>query len=203
MKRFDYRILVGTVLIMGGILMLLDKMGVLKGATDFFWAGLLAIGAGIFLFWFFSDQSKWWAAIPGFTLAGMAASTLLLDKLGWGGLAFLGGIGVGFWAVYLRQPAQWWAIIPGGVLLTLGFTSALTEAFNVVETGGVFFVGLGLTFLLVALLAKMKWAFIPAAVLLLLGFFLGTPFVGVLEYAWIGILLIAGIALLISAAKAN
>ena len=203
MKRFDYRVLIGAVLILGGILMLLDKMGVLKGATDFFWAGLLAIGAGIFLFWFFSDRSKWWAAIPGFTLAGMAASTLLLDRLGWGGLAFLGGIGVGFWAVYLRQPAQWWAIIPGGVLLTLGFTSALTEAFNVVETGGVFFVGLGLTFLLVALLAKMKWAFIPAAVLLLLGFFLGTPFVGVLEYAWIGILLITGIVLVISAARSN
>jgi hypothetical protein len=201
MKRFDYRILVGAALILGGILMLLDKTGVLEGATDFLWAGLLAIGAGIFLFWFFSDRSKWWAAIPGFTLAGLAASTLLLDKIGWGGLAFLGGIGVGFWAVYLRQPAQWWAIIPGGVLLTLGFTSALTEAFNVVETGGVFFVGLGLTFLLVALLAKMKWAYIPAAVLLLLGFFLGTPFVGVLEYAWIGILLIAGIVLVISAAR--
>jgi hypothetical protein len=203
MKRFDYRILIGAALILGGILMLLDKTDVLRGATDFFWAGLLAIGAGIFLFWFFSDRSKWWAAIPGFTLAGMAASTLLLDRIGWGGLAFLGGIGVGFWAVYFRQPAQWWAIIPGGVLLTLGFTSALSEAFNIVETGGVFFVGLGLTFLLVALLAKMKWAFIPAAVLLLLGFFLGTPFVGVLEYAWIGILLIAGIVLVISAARSN
>ncbi|MCX6036080.1 MAG: hypothetical protein NTV38_14095 [Chloroflexi bacterium] len=203
MKRFDYRILIGAALILGGILMLLDKTGVLKGATNFFWAGLLAIGAGIFLFWFFSDRSKWWAAIPGFTLAGMAASTLLLDRIGWGGLAFLGGIGVGFWAVYLRQPAQWWAIIPGGVLLTLGFTSALTEVFNIGETGGVFFIGLGLTFLLVALLAKMKWAFIPAAVLLLLGFFLGTPFVGVLEYAWISILLIAGIVLVISAARSN
>jgi hypothetical protein len=203
MKRFDYRILIGAALILGGILMLLDKAGVLKGATDFFWAGLLAIGAGFFLFWFFSDRSKWWAAIPGFTLAGMAASALMLDKIGWGGLAFLGGIGVGFWAVYIRQTAQWWAIIPGGVLLTLGFTSALTEAFNIVETGGVFFVGLGLTFLLVALLAKMKWAFIPAAVLLLLGFFLGTPFVGVLEYAWIGILLIAGIVLVISAARSS
>jgi hypothetical protein len=67
----------------------------------------------------------------------------------------------------------------------------------------VFFVGLGLTFLLVALLAKMKWAFIPAAVLLLLGFFLGTPFVGVLEFAWIGILLIAGIVLVVSAIKSN
>ncbi len=203
MKRFDYRILIGAALILGGILMLLDKMGVLQGATDFFWAGLLAIAAGIFLFWFFSDRSKWWAAIPGFTLAGMAVSTLLLDRIGWGGLAFLGGIGVGFWAVYLRQPAHWWAIIPGGVLLTLGFASALTEAFNIIETGGVFFVGLGLTFLLVALLAKMKWAFIPAAVLLLLGFFLGTPFVGVLEYAWIGILLIAGVVLVISAVRSN
>jgi hypothetical protein len=201
MKRFDYRILIGAALILGGILMLLDKIGVLKGATDFFWAGLLAIGAGIFLFWFFSDRSKWWAAIPGFTLAGLAASTLLLDKIGWGGLAFLGGIGVGFWAVYFRQRSSWWAIIPGGVLLTLGLTSALTEAFKIGETGGVFFMGLGITFLLVAMLAKMRWAFIPAAVLLLLGFFVGTPFSGALEYAWIGLLLIAGVALVISAAR--
>jgi predicted Kef-type K+ transport protein len=164
---------------------------------------VLATGAAIFLYWFFSDSSKWWAAIPGFTLAGMAASSLLLDKIGWGGLAFLGGIGVGFWAIYIRQPARWWAIIPGGVLLTLGFTSALSEVFNIGETGGVFFLGLGLTFLLLTLLAKMKWAIIPAAVLLLFGFFLGTPFVGVLEYSWIGILLIAGIVLVVSAIRSN
>jgi hypothetical protein len=201
MKRFDYRILIGAALILGGILMLLDKTGILKGAGSYFWAGVLAIAAGIFLFWFFSDRSKWWAAIPGFTLAGMAVSALLQDVSGWSGLATLGGIGVGFWAVYFRQRSHWWAIIPGGVLLTLGFTSALTEAFNIIETGGVFFVGLGITFLLVGLLARMKWAYIPAAVLLLLGFFLGTPFVGVLEYAWIGILMIAGIVLVISAAR--
>jgi hypothetical protein len=203
MKRFDYRVVIGTVLILGGILMLLDRIGILRGATDFFWALILAAGAAIFLFWFFSDPSKWWAAIPGFTLAGMAASTLLLDKIGWGGLAFLGGIGVGFWAIYIRQPTKWWAIIPGGVLLTLGFTSALSEAFNIGETGGVFFMGLGLTFLLLALLAKLKWAVIPAAVLLLFGFILGTPFVGLLEYAWIAVLLIAGLVLVISAVRSN
>jgi hypothetical protein len=201
LKRFDYRILVGAALILGGILMLLDRIGVLKGATDFFWAGLLAFGAAIFLFWFFNDRSRWWAAIPGFTLAGMAASTLLLDRLGWGGLAFLGGIGVGFWAVYLRRPEQWWAIIPGGVLLTLGVTSVMSDAYGAIDSGGVFFVGLGLTFVLVALLAKMKWAFIPAAVLLLLGFFLGTPFVGVMEYIWIGVLLVAGVILVVSAIR--
>ncbi len=199
MKRFDYRILVGAVLILGGVLALLDQTGVLKGASNFFWAGVLAIGAAIFLIWFFSDRTKWWAAIPGFALAGLAASTLLLDRIGWGGFAFLGGLGVGFWAVYLSDRSRWWAIIPGGVLITLGITSALTSSFNVVDTGGVFFVGLGITFVLVAFLAKMKWAFIPAAVMLLLGFFLGTPFVGALEYVWIGILLVVGAILVISA----
>ncbi|KAF0108887.1 MAG: hypothetical protein FD146_773 [Anaerolineaceae bacterium] len=197
MKRFDYRIVIGAALILGGILMLLDKTGILTGATGYFWAGLLAVAAVIFLYMFFSDRSKWWAAIPGFTLAGMSASALLLDRLGWGGLAFLGGVGAGFWAVYLRDTRRWWAIIPGGILLTLGATSAMSEAFNVMDTGGVFFVGLGITFLLVALLAKMKWAYIPAAVLLVLGFFLGTPFEGVLEYAWIGLLLLGGLALII------
>ena len=67
--------------------------------------------------------------------------------------------------------------------------------------------GLGITFLLVALLAKMKWAYIPAAVLLLLGFFLtfflGTPFTGVMEYAWIGLLLVMGVVLVISALRSN
>src|SRR5512136_460571 len=100
MKRFDYRILIGGVLILGGLLMLLDRTGILKGATDLFWAGILAVGAVIFLFWFFSDRSKWWAAIPGFTLAGMAAASLLLNRIGWGGFAFLGGLGIGFFAVY-------------------------------------------------------------------------------------------------------
>ena len=207
MKRFDYRILIGGVLILGGILMLLDRIGVLKGAVDYLWAGILAVGAAVFLFWFFSDQSRWWAAIPGFTLAGMAVSAILLDRLGWGGLALLGGIGLGFWAVYFSGRERWWAIIPGGVLVTLGITSVMSEAYGVVDSGGVFFLGLGLTFMLVALLARMKWAYIPAAVLLLLGFFLGffqgTPFVGVLGYVWIGLLLIAGAILIVSAFRNN
>jgi hypothetical protein len=203
MKRFDYRILIGAALILGGILMLLDRTGILRGATNLFWATVLAVGAAIFLFWFFSDRTKWWAAIPGFTLAGLAASTLLLDRIGWGGLALLGGIGLGFWAIYFTGRERWWAIIPGGVLLTLGVTSVMSEAYGVVDSGGVFFVGLGITFILVALLAKMKWAFIPAAVLLILGFFLGTPFVGVLEYIWISTLLVVGAILVVSAFRSK
>ncbi len=199
MRRFDYRILVGAALVLGGILMLLDRSGILKGATDLFWAAVLAFGAAIFLYWFFTDRSRWWAAIPGFALAGMSASSLLLDRLGWGGFAFLVGIGIGFFAIYFAEQSRWWALIPAGVLVSLGVTSALTDVYNIVETGGVLLAGLGLTFILVALLAKMKWAFIPAAALLLLGFFIGTPFVGALEYVWIGILLLAGGVLVFSA----
>jgi hypothetical protein len=207
MKRFDFRILAGAVLVLGGILMLLEQTGVLKGATSLFWAGILAVGAAIFLIWFFSDRSKWWAAIPGFTLAGLSASSLLLDRIGWGGFAFLGGLGLGFWFVYFSGRERWWAIIPGGVLFTLAITSVMTEAYGVNDSGGVFFVGLGITFLLVAWLAKMKWAFIPAAVLLLLGFFLtyflGTPFAGVTQYVWIGVLLIVGAILVASAIRSK
>ena len=206
MKRFDYRILIGAVLILGGVLMLLDKIGILQGATDYFWTGLFALAAAIFLYNFFSDRSRWWAAIPGFALAGMAASSLL-DRWGWGGLAFLGALGLGFWAIYFTRRDQWWAIIPGGVLITLGFTSVITDVSGVVDSGGVLFVGLGITFLLVALLAKMQWAYIPAAVLLLFGFFVsffvGTPFNGILEYAWIGLLLIMGVVLVISAVRSK
>jgi len=203
MKRFDYRLMIGGLLILGGILMLLDKINILKNATNFYWTILLAFGAAIFLFWYISDRSRWWAAIPGFTLAGLAASNLFIGRDGLGGLALLGGIGVGFWAVYFRRTDQWWAIIPGGVLITLGISSALTEVFRITDTGGVFFVGLGFTFLLVALLARMKWAYIPAALLLILGFFLGAPFSGILEYAWIGILLLAGLLLVINAMRSK
>jgi hypothetical protein len=201
MKRFDARILVGAALILAGIVILLNQIGILKGAAALVWAGILTIGAAICLFWFFGDRSKWWAAIPGFSLAGLAAASLLPNGSGWDGLAFLGGIGLGFWAVYFSGRRRWWAIIPGGVLVTLGITSAMSEAYSVVDSGGVFFVGLGLTFVLVALLAEMKWTFIPAAVLLLLGILVGMPFVGVMEYIWIGVLLAAGVILVVSAIR--
>jgi hypothetical protein len=201
MKRLDYRILAGALLILGGIFMLLDRTNILKGATNFFWAGILAIGAVIFLFWFFRDPSKWWTAIPGFTLAGMSISSLLHNQHGWDGLAFLGGIGLGFWAIYFYNRARWWAILPGGVLLTLAATSVMTGTFGALTSGGVMMFGLGVTFVLVAWLAKMKWAYIPAVVLLLLGLFLSLPFAGGTQYVWIGILLVGGAFLLISAIR--
>ncbi len=197
LKRVDLRILVGVLLIIGGALAILDQLGYLRGATDYFWAGIFAIGAVVFLIWFFSDRSKWWSAIPGFTLAGIAVSLILPNQWGLDGLAVLGGIGVGFWVIYFWKHARWWAIIPGGVMISLGIISALAATSSAFNAGGAFLLGLGVTFLLVAWLAHMRWAYIPAAVLFLIGFFIGAPFSGVYEYVWIGLLLLAGVILLI------
>jgi hypothetical protein len=201
MRRIDYRIIIGLVLVVGGALALLDQLGILKGATNFFWAAVLGAGAVLFLVWFFSDSGRWWAAIPGFGLAGLAISNLLPDRAGWGGLAFLGGLGVGFWAIYLARRRQWWAIIPGGILITLGIISVLNTVYSAVDTGGILLIGLGLTFLLVGLLARMRWAYIPAAALFLIGFFIGVPFAGTFQYVWAGLILLAGVILLISALR--
>ncbi len=60
-----------------------------------------------------------------------------------------------------------------GVMLTLASVTLINSE-NGLETAGVFFIGLGLTFALVALLPggalRMAWPWIPAGILLLMGF---------------------------------
>ena len=198
MKQLDYRILIGAGLVVLGALMLLERVGLFRGALDVFWGGLLLIGGAYFLYRFVTNpQTEWWAAIPGTALAGLAAESLWPRALGdWGGLFFLGGLGLGFFAVYLSGRERWWAIIPGGVLLTLAFISVLTETLGVEETGGFLFVGLGITFLMVALLASRSWAYIPGVILLAMGALLGTAYAGALDYLWPAALVIAGAVLI-------
>ena len=86
-------------------------------------------------------------------------------------------------------------IIPAGILLTLGVVSSLDNVSGV-ETGGLFFLGLGLTFVLVAALpghkSERSWAWIPGVALLLFGALLGTPYRGLSEYLWPAVLIVLG-----------
>jgi hypothetical protein len=198
MKRIDFRILAGAALILLGALMLLERIGLFHGASDFFWGIVFLAGGAYFLYRFANNiSSEWWAAIPGSALVGLGADSLLSGILGnWAGFFFLGFLGLGFLIIYFTGRERWWAIIPGGVLLTLGFISVLDHVFGGRETGGFFFLGLGLTFLLVAILASMQWAYIPAVVLLIMGALLGTPFVGSLNLLWPAVLIIGGLILI-------
>jgi hypothetical protein len=143
-----------------------------------------------------NDRDNWWAAFPAFTLFGLAAQSLLPDSLeAFDGFVFFAGISLGFWWVYFTDRSHWWAIIPAGVLLTLGATSALDNLVAGDSNGGFFFLGLGLTFLLVAILPggrDRQWAYFPGVALLVFGALLGTPARGLSEYLWPAVLILLG-----------
>jgi len=195
MRKYNPRLILGGLLVFGGLLALLDTVGIIRNAGGIFW-GLIwgAVGA-FFVYLLLQDRVRnWWAAFPGFTFLGMALSSFLPNALdGLSGLVFFAGISLAFLWVYFTDTTRWWAIIPGGVLLTLGVVSALDEISGF-DSGGVFFIGLGLTFLLVALLpggGNRSWAFIPAIVLLIFGTLL-VPSLGISIYVGPALLILVG-----------
>lgn len=206
MRRFDFRAVFGSGLILLGGLMLLEKLNIISGASSVFWGLAFLTGAAWFVMALLQDpKNRWWAIFPAAALGGMGGAALLPEAFsGWGGGIFLGTLGLGFFIVYIINRAHWWAIIPGGVLLTLAGVTTLTEfeAFSAVNTGSIFFIGLGLTFLLVALLpnpqGETRWAYIPAIVLVLMGGLLGTQATaGLVGYVWPVALILTGLLVIV------
>jgi len=204
MEKLESRILWGILLIAGGVLFLLDSLGFIAVGTVL-WPVLIGIASLVFLSIFVTaPTSNWWAAIPGFVLLGLAG-TIALDQLApevgevWSGSLFLGGISLAFWVVYLVNTENWWAVIPGGVLLTLALVAGLSEMFQGIEMGGVFFLGLGLTFALLVLLptpeGRLTWALIPAVVLLVMGALIIAAAEDLINYVWPVALILGGLYL--------
>ena len=82
MRRINPRLLIGSLLVVGGLLSLLDVMGVISNAGGIFWGLVFGIGGLAFLYLLFTDQTNnWWAAFPGFTRLGLAISSFLPDSL--------------------------------------------------------------------------------------------------------------------------
>lgn len=168
------RIFFGVLLVLAGGIFLLQQIFNLPVGSLFI-ALLFAAGGAFFIYMLLRDRTKWWAAIPGFTLLGLgvliAAGELVpvfADRFG--GTLFLGAIALSFVAILLMKPEQWWPIIPAGVLLTLAVVAGLRN--NGMASGAVFFLGVGATFAAVALLPmskQEKWPWIPAGICLALG----------------------------------
>jgi len=209
MKRFDARTVntVGAILLIGvGILLLLQNFGILGGVVALIWSLIFGVGGLIFLYVFLTNRVHWWAIIPGFALLGVAA-LIALDEFfprvgdALGGMIVLGGIGLAFWVIYFLNREHWWAVIPGGAMFTVALIAGLDAVFEGAETGGVLFLGLGLTFGLLSLLptphARMRWALIPAAVLLVIGELITAAATGIFEYLWAIALILAGLYLLL------
>ena len=183
MKRFNHRLLWGIVLVIAGVLFLVENLGILPyGGTDVvrgaIWAVLCALSGAAFMGAFLQNRTQWWTLFPGLTLLGVAGvialSVVAPSVAGaWIGAGFLVLVAIAFWTVYYLNRSYWWAIIPAGVLTTLAVVSGSTPWLSGIASGGLFFLGLGLTFAMVGTVktsvGRMQWAFIPAGILFLMG----------------------------------
>lgn len=204
LKLLESRVFWGVVLIVGGVMFLIQNLLNFEfGAI--FWALAFGLAAIFFLSVFVSNRAMWWALIPGFTLLGIGAliglsafAESFTDQ--WGGSIVLGGIALSFIAIYVIDRENWWAIIPGGVLVTLAAVAGLSNFASGFEVGGLFFLGLGLTFAVVALVptpqGRMTWAWWPAGVLFIMGVLITAAFGEFIGYVWPIALILAGLVLI-------
>ena len=204
MKLLTSKVFWGLVLVVGGAILLLESMGILEG-SEVFWMAACAVAGVLFLVALLSNRDAWWAAIPGLSLLGIALGLGLdtfTDASGEVvGAVILGGIGLSFIFVYVLRSLNWWAIIPGGVLVTLAIVAGIEGSDPGPISGAIFFLGMGLTFVLVALLpnkvGRMTWAWIPGGILLLLAILVLSGIESLINYIWPAVLIAAGVYFLL------
>lgn len=199
----DHRNLLGVLLILFGTYLALEQFGLIPASARGLFPAVLFILASIALFsMYFSNPSRWWAAMVGFFLAGMAISALLgvfAPELSEhiGGPIFLAALSLGFATVYLVNREMWWAIIPSGVTLSLAAVTYFENAPGdpPFEPAGLLFIGLGLTFLLLSTVRsgglRLSWAIYPGIPLLIFGLMLALGSEALWSYAG-PLMLIAG-----------
>lgn len=176
----------------------------IAGSGDDYLAVVLMPGlAAPFLYIYLKNKERWWALIPAYALL-LVGLIISLDELLVSGDKFiapgiLGGIGLPFLYVYLRNRDNWWALIPAYALLAIG-TLVLLLDFRLL-TGLVIpafiMLAIAIPFFFVYLLNReRKWALIPGAItaVLGLGFLVGTEFG---KFATPAVLVLAGIWLLV------
>ncbi len=215
MKWLTSRSLWGAVLILAGLIFLLDNLNLIKIA-DLAWIVIFAIAGAGFLSVFIQDRRHWWSLIPGLTLLAVALAILIgfilpQGSKDWGGVIVPIGIAFAFLLIYLNDREHWWAIIPMGVMFTAAIVVILEQLSGIrqrsggFEVGGIFFLGLGLTFALIALLPgsanrtreQMRWAFIPAAILSVIGILILGTLTPLINIIWPLALILLGLFLIL------
>lgn len=178
-----------TLAALGALILLPKSLDEFGGAIF-----LGGIGLSFWYVYFTSRIERWWAIIPACVLTALAVMIVASQRYeDLGGAIFLGGIGLAFLIVFLTDRAErWWALIPAGVLVTLAGVTLAAERFGEFQTAGFFFLGLAITFLLVALLTGMRWAYWPALALGIMGLLGIASLLEFANYLWAVVLIAAG-----------
>jgi hypothetical protein len=137
--------------------------------------GSLIIGCVSLPFWvafLVNRKENWWALIPGWITAVVAAIILFAEIIPGEMLAslILFSVALPFFVVYARNREHWWALIPGGIVASVGLMLFFLAPTTRTRLGdevfvGVMFAGISLTFLLIwaqRARASTGWAIVPA-----------------------------------------
>ena len=203
-------VLWGILLILAGVLLLAQNLGVFGELPAPVWTILFGVGSLAFFAAFFRRRGAWWFLFPACVLLGLAAVTLLAQiglEGNLGGSLFLWAIAAAFWGVFATDRRQWWAIIPAGALTTIGLMPLADSRLTGDWGATVFFASLSATFgVLYVLRARFAgqtaWAIFPAAGCLAMALFLGA--LGPLGKFWpVLVLIVPGVYLLYRALRAR
>lgn len=199
------RIAVGTILILGGLLFLLDNLNITQ-LGDYLLASLFGLGGLGFLLVVVTDRRQWWALIPGMILLSVGTIIFVerafpdLAGVAGGALVFI-GLGTAFWIIYFLNRENWWAVIPGGIMFTLAAVVIASELLGWIDAGALFFFGLALTFGVLYLIptpeGRMTWAIFPAVGCLFVGVAISVAATSLLNFVWPILLILGGLAILL------
>jgi len=196
-----WRVLAGLMILIGGVVLLVEQLG-LVAFTGSVWGGLGLLGGGVaFLAAWLGDRSEWWPLIPAGVMLGGGLGTLAgsVGLPGWlSVLLTFSGCSLPFLYIFLRLGAKegWWALIPGGILAAWGVGSFLGELGlpgAIVSLVG--FLGSAAPFLFIFMLNRKNnwWALIPGGIMAFMS--LVTVLESALGEQWIAPLILLGIAL--------
>ena len=214
MKRINFSMGWGIILIGVGVLALLQSLDVLTLGWSWIASPLFLVGGAAFIYLYLSDREKehWWAIIPGLTLFGLG-TLMILGALPWdfagelGGALFMGSISAAFWIIYFRNREHWWAIIPGGSLGTLAALILVADLLPEMAGAGVFFLGMGATFGLLYVMTRtqgnMSWALIPGGIMGVMGAIFMISSFSLLQWLWPLALIGAGLFVVYRALSAR
>jgi hypothetical protein len=113
-------IVFGTILIVLGVMMLLER--VIPWAGNFVWAAIFAVAGFILLGVYSRNKPRRWPLIPAyvaFALAGLMLVELVPLPGDLEGAYVMFAIAIPFIYIYLRD-RKVWALIPGGIMAVIG-----------------------------------------------------------------------------------
>lgn len=203
-KKSNWRLLLGGLLVLIGIASLLQTLNIIPFG-EFLWGVLFALGGVAFIVYLLQNHEAWWAIIPGVILMGLGAVILISSLIpnledAYGGFIFMGVISLAFWLVYFMNNKNWWAVIPGGVMASLAVT-ILIDQFTKFDGGGIFLLGMALTFALLTVLPGLggnrRWPLIPAGVLFLVSMIALISEFNLPSLVWAVLLILLGVFLVV------